>query len=471
MNIIPVILCGGAGSRLWPLSREHYPKPFIRLQDRQSLLQKAIIRAASLSNVNELVIVCNSDLFHITENELNEVNENNLACTFILEPIGRNTAPAITSAAIAISKKYDDGILLVLAADHLITKQVKFNQAVIQACKLAKKNNLVTFGILPSSAETGYGYLEVDGDKVLKFIEKPKQEDANKFISKGNYYWNSGIFCFKTSTLLSQIKEHGIDLYSQVCESINKANISKLDSKNQKIELSLSIFSKVRDVSIDYAVMEKSKYVAVVPCDIGWSDIGSWNVISEFIDADENNNRVLGKAQIDQSKNCTIYGSGRLVGLAGVNDLVVVDTPDALLITNKQKTQNVKQIYQKLKASGDSTYYQHQTVYRPWGSYTVLEENEGYKIKRIEVKPKQLLSLQMHNHRSEHWVVVQGIAKVVNQDQELLLNTNDSIFIPVGNKHRMENPGLTTLIIIEVQYGKYLEEDDIVRFEDQYGRN
>lgn len=469
-TLVPTILCGGAGSRLWPVSRELHPKPFIRLADGQSLLQKAFLRGAQLAGANHLLTVTNRDLFFKTEDEFREVNSANLSTSFILEPCGRNTAPAIAAAALQLAKSHgDDAILLVLAADHLIADQAAFQQAVLQAVELAAQGKLVTFGIQPDAPETGYGYIEADGNTVLRFVEKPSLEKAKEYVDSGRFLWNSGMFCFTAGAMLEQMKKH--------CPAILAATQACIEQSRQvtglgfsQLELDVEAFKGVPDDSIDYAVMEKSDQVAVVPCNIGWSDIGSWAALGDLDAADADGNRVQGEVLLHNSRNCTVRSSDRLVSTVGVENLIIIDTPDAVLVADKSCAQDVKHIYAKLKANGHEAHKLHRTVHRPWGTYTVLEEGNGFKIKRIEVKPGACLSLQMHHHRSEHWIVVSGMAKVVNGERELLVNTNESTYIPAGHKHRLENPGLLNLVMIEVQSGAYLGEDDIVRFQDQYGR-
>ena len=474
MQLIPTILCGGAGSRLWPVSREQHPKPFIRLADGQSLLQKAFLRGAQLPSVAEILTVTNRELFFKTEDEFREVNSNGVATSFILEPFGRNTAPAIVAAAMQVAKFHgNDAIMLVLAADHLIADQSAFEQAVIKATELAANGKLVTFGIQPDAPETGYGYIEADGNTVIRFIEKPTLVKAQEYLASGQFLWNSGMFCFSAGSLLREMEKYHPEIIADMQACLNQSRISEGKGFIQT-ELDSDTFARVNEESIDYAVMEKSDQVAVVPCNIGWSDIGSWSALGDLDQADSDGNRVQGKAIMHATHDCTIhnnsYGDSRIVATVGVRDLVIIDTPDAVLIADKSCSQDVKHIYAELKLSGHEAHKLHKLVHRPWGTYTVLEEGVGFKIKRIEVNPGARLSLQMHHHRSEHWVVVSGIAKVTNGDAELIVNTNESTFIPAGHKHRMENPGLITLVMIEVQSGAYVGEDDIERFEDSYGR-
>lgn len=469
-KLIPTILCGGSGSRLWPVSRELHPKPFIRLADGQSLLQKAFLRGAQLPDVAEVLTVTNRELFFKTEDEFREVNQAGLGTSFVLEPFGRNTAAAIAAAALNIAKTHGDNVLLlVLAADHLIADQAAFAAAVAQASTLALQGKLVTFGIQPDGPETGYGYIEAEGNQVLRFVEKPSVENAQAYVDSGRFLWNSGMFCFAAGSILKAMAQYCPDVLSatQACLEQSRQAVGKSFCQ---IELDAATFRAVPDISIDYAVMERSDQVAVVPCTIGWSDIGSWTALGDLLDADANGNRVQGEVLLHGARNCTIQSPDRMVGAVGVENLIIVDTPDALLVVNKACAQDVKHIYAALKAKGHQAHKLHRTVHRPWGTYTVLEEGADFKIKRIEVKPGASLSLQMHHHRNEHWIVVSGMAKVVNGDKEFFVNTNESTYIPAGHRHRLENPGLLPLAMIEVQSGQYLGEDDIVRFEDKYGR-
>lgn len=484
IKLIPTILCGGAGSRLWPISREMHPKPFIRLADGQSLLQKAWIRGAVLPGVIDILTVTNRELFFKTEDEYREVSGSAppaLTNSFILEPFGRNTAPAIAAAALHVADTHGlDALMLVLAADHLIADQDAFARAVAAAAQLAQQGKLVTFGIQPEAPDTGYGYIEADLDSpltggqgagfpVLRFVEKPCLEKAKEYLASGRYLWNSGMFCFSAGAMLREMEQHcpAILAATRAC----MAQSRKVAGKGfAQVELTPEIFDQIPDDSIDYAVMEKSANVAVVPCSIGWSDIGSWNALGDLTLADEKGNRIQGEAQLHDVSECYIQSNERIVGAVGVKNLIIIDTPDAILVADRSRSQDVKHLYASLKANGHDTHKLHRTVYRPWGTYTILEENTHFKIKRIEVRPGGKLSLQMHHHRSEHWVVVSGAAKVTNGDNDIVVNINESTYIPAGHKHRVENVGVVDLIMIEVQSGEYLGEDDIVRFDDKYGR-
>lgn len=470
MRLIPTVLCGGAGSRLWPVSRELHPKPFIRLADGQSLLHKAFLRGAVLPGATEVLTVTNRELFFKTQDEYREVNAANIPTAYILEPFGRNTAAAVAAAALRVAQSHgDDAILLVLPADHLILDQPAFAQAVEQAAALAAQGRLVTFGIRPEAPETGYGYIESRGNEVLRFVEKPSLERAREYVESGRYLWNSGMFCFAAGAVVSEMQAHCPELLAAVRECMGRSRLAA-GSGVAQLELDADSFAKVPDISVDYALMEKSRHVSVVPCAIGWSDIGSWSAIGELAPADANRNRIEAETVLHDVSDCYIRGEGRMVAAVGVDNLVIIDTPDAVLVASKARAQDVKHVYARLKAQGHEAHKLHRTVHRPWGTYTVLEEGPGFKIKRIEVKPGARLSLQSHKQRSEHWIVVRGTARVTNGEREFDVQTNESTFIPAGNRHRLENATRDALAIIEVQSGPYLGEDDIVRYDDQYGR-
>jgi mannose-1-phosphate guanylyltransferase len=470
MRLIPTILCGGAGSRLWPVSRELHPKPFIRLADGQSLLHKAFLRGAQLPAVDDILTVTNQELFFKTDDELREVNTRRVRTSFILEPFGRGTAAAVAAAALHVAEAHgDDATLLILAADHLILDQRAFEAAVEQATTLAGEGRLVTFGIRPRSAETAYGYIEAHGNEVLRFVEKPPLEKAHEYVASGRFLWNSGMFCFAAGTVLEEMQRHCPEVLAAVRECMAASRVSRADGF-LRVDLEPQSFARVPDTSIDYALMEKSRRVAVVPCSIGWSDIGSWSAIGELTAADADGNRVEAEVVLHDVSGCYIRGEDRVVAAVGVDDLMIIDTADALLVASTSRAQDVRHVYAQLKARGHDAYKVHRTVHRPWGTYSVLQEGPTFKIKRIEVKPGASLSLQMHRQRSEHWVVISGTARVTNGDKTFTVRTNESTFIPAGNRHRLENAMQEALVIIEVQSGTYVGEDDIVRFEDQYGR-
>lgn len=478
--LIPVVLSGGAGSRLWPVSRENHPKPFMKLTDGQSLLEKTYRRAANLPGVYQeagkakLLTVTNRDCYFMSRDELEKAGA---LSTFLLEPCSRNTAPAIALAAHQIHDKFGpDALMLVLAADHLILDEVGFANAVREAVRLASPphNLLVTFGITPTGPEAGFGYIEAGqqiagGQKVKNFVEKPDVVTAQAYLDAGNYFWNSGMFCFSAKQFLEQLElcTPDLALAARVCwQEMQSEDLKDL----LVIEIPERFFKALPDISVDYAVMEKSNAVVVIPGDFGWNDIGSWAAIQNLSTPDENNNRVSGEAMFIQSSNTYVQSDARLVAAVGVSNLMIIDTKDALLVANSAHAQEVKVVVNLLKQKNHDAYKFHKTVIRPWGVYTVLEEGPGFKIKRIEVKPGARLSLQSHQHRSEHWVVVKGQARILNGETSTTILANQSSFIPAGHKHRLENPSEDDLVMIEVQCGEYLGEDDIERFEDIYGR-
>ena len=475
-TLVPCIIAGGAGTRLWPVSREAMPKPFMCLPDGESLLQKTFSRAIGLRDVDRLLTVTNRDVFFRTLDDYRPLNASGVELDFILEPFGRNTAPAIAAAALHVARRYgEDAQLLVLPADHLITDIAAFGRAVDSARHLADQGWLVTFGILPTRAETGFGYIEKgqtlgsDGFKVERFVEKPDARTARDYLEGGLHVWNSGMFCMRVDSVLREFQTHAPHVLATVINCLEHSQV--FQGKQQRhLELDSQNFALVPDISIDYALMEHSQKVAVVPCQLGWSDIGSWQAVRELSPADANGNQCNGESVLHDVHNCYINSPTRLVGGVGLNDLIIIDTPDALLVADAKRSQDVKYIAQALKLQGHDAYRLHRTVTRPWGTYTVLEEGPGLKIKRIVVKPQGALSLQMHRLRSEHWIVVSGIAQVTNGDRQFELNSNESTFIKPGRAHRLVNPGAFDLVMIEVQSGEYVGEDDIVRLSDIYGR-
>jgi mannose-1-phosphate guanylyltransferase/mannose-6-phosphate isomerase len=479
-KLVPILLSGGAGTRLWPVSREAHPKPFMQMADGQSLLQKTFVRAARLDGVDTIMTVTNREYFFKTRDDYDALGKDDPAHskTFLLEPLGRNTAPAVALSALWLSEQWGpDTVMLVLAADHLIEGDEAFGNAVRIAGELAAAGQLVTFGVTPTAPETGYGYIErgaatkiAGGYDVARFVEKPPLETAQRYVVSGRHFWNSGIFCFTAKTILTELKKHSPRIHegAQACWTKTKA---RKHADGTVIEIDQESFAGLPDLSIDYAVMEKSDRVSMVPAGFSWSDIGSWSAVSGLVRPDAAGNSVVGEAVLVDAENTFIRADGRMVAAVGTRNLIIVDTPDALLVADRDRTQDVKKVVEQLKLQKHESYKVHRTVTRPWGTYTVLEEGERFKIKRIVVKPGGILSLQMHHHRSEHWVVVSGIAKVVRDEDTYFVNVNESTFIPAGRKHRVENSGMLDLVMIEVQSGDYLGEDDIVRFEDYYGRS
>lgn len=475
-TLIPCIIAGGAGTRLWPVSREAMPKPFMRLPDGDSLLQKTFRRASDLKGITRVLTVTNRDVFFRTLDDYRPLNDKALPLDFILEPFGRNTAAAIAAAALHVSQHYGPASqLLVLPADHLIADVCAFESAVQAATKLADQGWLVTFGLVPTRAESGFGYIEqgealnTQGFKVTRFVEKPDTATAQSYVDSGRYLWNGGMFCLRADRLLEQLEIHAPVLLAAVRQCLEQSSL-RTGQHELQLELDSAAFAMVPDISIDYALMEHSRQVAVVPCELGWSDIGSWQAVRELSPGDALGNHTTGETVLHDVEHCYIDAPHRMVGAVGVRDLIVIDTPDALLIANADRTQDVGLIAAELKRQGHPVYRLHRSVARPWGSYTVLEEGPGFKIKRLVVRPNAALSLQCHRHRSEHWIVVSGTAQVTRGEHVFELSPNESTFIKPGEHHRLANAGASDLLMIEVQSGEYLGEDDIQRFNDAYGR-
>lgn len=473
MTLIPVIMSGGAGARLWPVSREAYPKPFLKLPDGQTLIEKCLERACAIDGVKQTITITNQE-YYFHSRDVYDACKSARGRThdFLLEPEGRNTAPAIALAALRALEVDRDAILLVLSADHLIPETGLFSADVQRAANLAQQGHLVTFGIAPTGPETGYGYIEVGAslehgsNKVAAFVEKPNQETANAYVQGGRHLWNAGLFCFSAKSYLDALKKFEPALAQQI------ANVWASKSKDAPFTFSADEFGQLKRISVDYAVMEKAENVVVVPANFSWSDIGSWQAMSSLSLPDQKGNRTSSDDVIfEGSENCFVQSEGRLVALLGLNNIQVIDTADALLVAHDSQSQAVKNIVEQLKADGHEAYKFHQTVHRPWGSYTVLGEGPDYKLKRIVVKPGASLSLQYHHHRAEHWVVIDGSALVLNGENEIYLKSNQSTFIPAGTPHRLSNPGKIPIVMIEVQTGSYVGEDDIVRLEDKYGRS
>lgn len=465
MKIQPVILAGGTGSRLWPLSRKLYPKQLLQLTGESSLLQTTLLRIAALPEVLPPVLVVGEEHRFISLSQIEELGKFS-RFKILLESEGRNTAPAICGAAWYCKKTEEDAVMLVLPADHIIFKEDAFVAAVAKAARLAAEGAIVTFGIAPTSPETGYGYIEQgEDDRVASFTEKPDLNTAIGYLKSGNYFWNSGMFAFSLQTLLGEMESLAPEIHSAM---ENAVALGKDDDRF--FRFAKEPLLDCPSDSIDYALMEKTAKAAVVAADLGWSDIGSWRALWEVQEKDGDGNAIAGNVILEDTSNCLVTAEKRLVATLGLNDTLVVETADAVLVSPLSRSQEVKKLVTRLKAEDCKEYSIHATAYRPWGSYTVLEEQPRFQIKRITVNPGAKLSLQMHHHRSEHWVVVSGTARVTVGEKIILLHENQSTYIPVGTVHRLENPGVIELELIEVQNGSYLGEDDIVRFDDEYGR-
>lgn len=475
LKLIPVILSGGAGTRLWPVSRRAYPKPFMKLSNGSTLAELTFERALDVSNDGTVMTVTSRDYYFICRDMYSKMAKGEMhKQIFMLEPMGRNTAPAIALAALEIKQRFgEDTVMLVMPSDHLIKDKEAFKADVKQGAELASLGYIATFGIHPTSPEIGYGYIKAgqkiqgfDAAIIEEFKEKPNLKTAQKYLDSGQYTWNSGMFCLTAKNLLKEMQQTS----PEVLEAVKKCFASK-NTQQSAIEFDSEIFAAMPDISIDYAVMEQAKKRAVVSSHFDWNDIGSWNSMAELAECDECGNRIEGKVIAVDSKDCYIRSGNRIVATVGVNDLMIVDTEDAVLIAHKDSAQGVKDVVQYLKTHNHEAAIYHQTVHRPWGSYTILEDEKDCKVKRLVVKPGQILSLQRHQRRSEHWTVVKGTAKVRNGDDEFELHANQSTYIPKNTMHRLENPTDKDIALIEVQCGDYFGEDDIERFEDIYGRN
>ena len=472
--IVPLILCGGSGTRLWPLSRESYPKQFlsIKKEDKYSLLQKTLQRISSLKNLRKPIFVCNEKHRFIVAEQIRELNIEDFI--ILLEPFGRNTAPAITLGALKSLEEEEDPTLLVLSSDHEINNEEKFISSIEKGLIFAEKNKLVTFGVIPTTPETGYGYIKskkpfvanLEGFAIDSFIEKPDLETAKKFIKDNRFTWNSGIFMFNSKKIIKEINKFKPKILVS-CRNTIKKSILDLDFQR----LDKTSFKACENISIDVAVMEKTSEGIVIPLDAGWSDVGSWEAVWETSKKDLDGNYKEGKVIIEGTKNSYLRSEDRLIVGVDLNNLIIVDTKDAILISDKKSSQKVKKIVNNLKVNKIPEAKFHSKIYRPWGNFLTVVEGNRWKVKLIQVKPGGKLSLQMHHHRSEHWVVVKGTAKIELDNVVKILSENQSIYIPLGSKHRLSNPGTISLSLIEVQSGSYVGEDDIVRFEDIYGRS
>ncbi len=490
-KILPVILSGGSGTRLWPLSRELYPKQLLPLVDEKTMLQNTIIRLDGIVDLGPPLVVCNESHRFMVAEQLRLINIQPSAV--VLEPVGRNTAPAVAIAALQAMKGGADPVLLVLPADHVIKELVAFHNTVEEGARLANDGSLITFGIVPDKPETGYGYIKkgrqikikagvkaeakaksenkknkkalIAAFKVDRFEEKPDLANAKKFISSGEYLWNSGMFMFRASVYLEELRRFAPDILS-ACRKTLKGSVRDLDFTR----LDEKAFAGCRSDSIDYAVMEKTGSAVVIPLDAGWNDIGSWSALWEVLEKDENGNAVAGDVIIRDVSNSFIYAGSRLVAAIGVKDHIIIETADAVLVADKDETQKVKNIVAHLKSQKRGEALLHRRVNRPWGAYESIDSSDRFQVKRITVNPGACLSLQKHHHRAEHWIVVKGTARITKGNEVITITENESTYIPLGTRHRLENPGKIPLELIEVQSGSYLGEDDIERFDDRYGR-
>lgn len=468
--IHPVILSGGSGSRLWPMSRAGYPKQFLNLNGEHTMLQATALRVARQGFTAPLM-VCNDDHRFIVAEQLRLANIE--PGRIVLEPLGRNTAPAVAVAALALTQNQEDALMLVMPSDHVISDEQAFLSAVDQAKTAAMQGKLVTFGIEPTAPETGYGYIQKGQTQadapgvfnVMRFVEKPDEATAQAYLNSGEYAWNSGIFLFSAKRYLEELTQHNPAMVT-ACEQA----LAQAEQDLSFCRLNKDAFAECPADSIDYAVMEKTTDAAIVPVSMGWSDLGAWSALWDIEQKDENGNASKGEVLLHNTHNSYIHSDHPLVAVTGLDNVIVIATDDAVLVADKNNAQDVKKVVDQLKAEGRGEHLLHTTVHRPWGSYRGIDLGERYQVKRITVKPGERLSLQMHHHRAEHWIVVSGTALVTNGEKSFLLRENESTYIPIGETHRLENPGKVPLHLVEVQSGSYLGEDDIVRFEDGYGR-
>ena len=474
--MLAMILSGGSGSRLWPVSREAMPKPFMKIGGGRSLLQRTALRAAQVGAPSCLILTNAEYAFKTAEEFAALDSVAQIDCQMLLEPVGRNTAPAIAAACVLLSSQgKEDEPVLVMPADHLIQDEKRFSESVAHAGRLAAAGRIVLFGIRPTMPETGFGYIEcaaiplgTEEQAVRRFVEKPPLAQATEYVAAGNYLWNSGMFCFTARAMLDALQRHAPAVLAAARAAVERGSAPMLTPR--RVLLDAPSFGQAPDISIDYAVMERESNVVVLAGDFGWSDIGSWKAVAEEFEHDAGGNTTSGDVLLSDCVNVHAQTEDRLIAAVGLKDVVIVDTADAVLVCDRHESQKVKDVVNELKRRGHDTHRLHRTVTRPWGTYTTLQEGPSFKIKRIEVKPGASLSLQMHHHRSEHWVVVSGTAKVTIDERVVLLAPNQSTYVPLGSRHRLENPGRALLCLIEVQCGDYVGEDDIVRFDDKYGR-
>ena len=468
--MIPVILSGGSGSRLWPLSRKQYPKQFLALTGEHTLFQQTLSRLV-FEGMDAPIMVCNKDHRFIVNEQLQSLNLQTQA--ILMEPFGRNTAPAVAITAMKLVNEGRDELMLVLPADHVLDDQKALQRALALATVAAERGEMVLFGVPATKPETGYGYIKSSQDallpegisRVAQFVEKPDEKRATEFVKSGGYYWNSGMFLFRASVFLDELKKHDPDIYDTCWVALERSV-----KNGDEVLIDPATFACCPDNSIDYAVMEKTQRACVVPLSAGWNDVGSWSSIWDVHAKDANGNVTKGDVLVHDSHNCLVHGNGKLVSVIGLEDIVVVETKDAMMIAHKDRVQDVKHVVKDLDAQGRSETQNHCEVYRPWGSYDSVDMGGRFQVKHITVKPGARLSLQMHHHRAEHWIVVSGTAQVTCDDKTFLLTENQSTYIPIASVHRLANPGKIPLEIIEVQSGSYLGEDDIERLEDVYGR-
>ncbi len=475
--IIPVILSGGSGTRLWPLSRKLYPKQLLPLVGEHTMLQDTVLRLKGIEGLADPLVVCNESHRFLVAEQLRNIDVNHQG--IMLEPIGRNTAPAVAVAAmqLLVSDANNDDVdlrnatMLILPADHVVRNPEAFRQAVDIGQKATANGKLVTFGVVPDAPETGYGYIKMGGETpsgarvVEKFVEKPDEATARRYVDEGSYVWNSGMFMFRVEAWLEELERHAPEMVA-ACRSAVTDAASDLDF----VRLDIDAFTKCPGDSIDYAVMEKTDRAVVVPLDAGWSDVGNWSSLHAAHEADSDDNVTVGDVVLESSKGCYVHATSRMVTAVGLDDHVVVETADAVMVAPMSRSQDVKALVERLREQGRGESNLHREVFRPWGSYDSIDMGERFQVKRLVVKPGAILSLQKHHHRAEHWIVVTGTAEITRDDEVFLLTENQSTYIPLGAVHRIANPGKVPLEIIEVQSGSYLGEDDIVRFEDTYGR-